>query len=105
VFLHAKKEKSSMDIGEMVVHGWKFKLVDEGLSITSEQDSNVHVELEAKAAYSLLDYLYQNRDDLSVAALGDQTVEDDTNKVTSGSAFDTGGSESAADHGVSSRGL
>ena len=94
-----------MDIGEMVVHGWKFKLVDEGLSITSEQDPNVHVDLEAKAAYSLLDYLYQNREDLSVTALGDQKVEDDTNKVTSGSAFDTGGSDSAADHGVSSRGL
>ena len=51
-----------MDIGEMVVHGWKFKLVDDKLSITSEQDPNVHLELEAKAAFSLLDYLYQYRE-------------------------------------------
>ncbi len=39
-----------MDIGEMVVHGWKFHLVNDELTITSEQDPNVHVELEAKAA-------------------------------------------------------
>src|SRR5437588_7967428 len=84
-----EKEESSMDIGEMVVHGWKFKLVDDELSITSEQDPNVHVDLEAKAAYSLLDYLYQYRDDLAVAALGSQVLEEGegTSKVASGSIF------------------
>ncbi|MFL5591605.1 MAG: hypothetical protein ACJ8DI_28670, partial [Ktedonobacteraceae bacterium] len=85
------KEESSMDIGEMVVHGWKFHLVNDELSITSEQDPNVHVELEAKAAYSLLDYLYQYRDDLAVAALGSQVLEEGTSRVTSGSASDTSG--------------
>ena len=83
-----------MDIGEMVVHGWKFKLVDDKLSITSEQDPNVHLELEAKAAFSLLDYLYQYRDDLALAAKGGEESEEDSNRVTSGSAFATGASDS-----------
>ncbi len=97
-----------MDIGEMVVHGWKFKLVDDELSITSEQEPNVHVELEAKAAYSLLDYLYQYRDDLAVAALGSQVLEEGegTSRVTSGSAFDTSGpSSTTPGQELSSRGL
>ena len=94
-----------MDIGEMAVHGWKFKLVDEGLSITSEEDPNVHVELEAKAAYSLLDYLYRYRDDLAVAALGSQVLEEGTSRVTSGSAFDASGPSSSSGEELSSRGL
>ncbi|MFL5654895.1 MAG: hypothetical protein ACJ8CB_12070 [Ktedonobacteraceae bacterium] len=83
-----------MDIGEMVVHGWKFKLVDDKLSITSEQDPNVHLELEAKAAFSLLDYLYQYRDDLALAAKGSEESEEDSNRVASGSAFTTSASDS-----------
>lgn len=94
-----------MDIGEMAVHGWKFKLVDEVLSITSEEDPNVHVELEAKAAYSLLDYLYQYRDDLAVAALGSQVMEEGTSRVTSGSAFDASGSSGSSGQELTSRGL
>ena len=94
-----------MDIGEMVVHGWKFKLVEDELSITSEQDPNVHVDLEAKAAYSLLDYLYQYRDDLAVAALGSQVLEEGTSRVTSGSAFDTSGPGGSTGQKLSSRGL
>jgi len=57
-----------MDIAEMKAHGWKFQLANDQLSITSEQDPNAHLELSAKAAFSLLDYLYQYRDDLAVAA-------------------------------------
>ena len=94
-----------MDIGEMVVHGWKFHLVNDELSITSEQDPNVHVELEAKAAYSLLDYLYQYRGDLAVATLGSQVLEDGTSRVTSGSAFDSSGPSSTPGQELSSRGL
>ena len=96
-----------MDIGEMVVHGWKFHLANDELSITSEQDPNVHLELEAKAAYSLLDYLYQYRGDLAVATLGSQVLEEGTSRVTSGSAFDTSGPSSTTPPGqeLSSRGL
>jgi hypothetical protein len=83
-----------MDIGEMVVHGWKFKLVDDELSITSEQDPNVHLELEAKAAFSLLDYLYQYRDDLALAAKGGEESEEDRTRVASDSAFATSASDS-----------
>ena len=54
-----------MDVEEMTVHGWKFQLVNEQLSITSEQDPNRHVELSAEAAFSLLDYLYRCRNALA----------------------------------------
>ena len=50
-----------MDVEEMVAHGWKFRLDNGQLTITSEQDANAHVELNAEAAFSLLDYLYQYR--------------------------------------------
>jgi len=52
----------------MNVHGWKFQLVNQELSITSEQDPDVHLELSANAAFSLLDYLYQYRHVLHDAA-------------------------------------
>ena len=57
-----------MDIEAMVVHGWRFQLHNQQLTITSEQDPNMHLELLAPAALSLLDYLYQYRDDLAAAA-------------------------------------
>jgi hypothetical protein len=53
-----------MDIEPIVVHGWKFELTNNQLSITSEQDNNQHVQLNARAAYSLLDYLYRYRNNL-----------------------------------------
>jgi hypothetical protein len=53
-----------MNVAPMNVHGWKFELVNSQLLITSEQDAHAHLELSAQAAYSLLDYLYQYRDDL-----------------------------------------
>ena len=93
-----------MDIGEMVVHGWKFKLVDDELSITSEQDPNVHLELEAKAAFSLLDYLYQYRDDLALAAKGGEESEEESKRVASGSGFATSASDSTTSE-IRPRGL
>jgi hypothetical protein len=54
-----------MDVEEMTAHGWRFRLANEQLEITSEQDPNVHVELNAEAAFSLLDYLYQYRNALA----------------------------------------
>lgn len=54
-----------MDVDEMVVHGWKFRLSNGELVITSAQDANAHVELSSEAAFSLLDYLYRYRNALS----------------------------------------
>jgi hypothetical protein len=53
-----------MNVAPMNVHGWKFELANSKLLITSEPDAHTHLELSAQAAYSLLDYLYQYRDDL-----------------------------------------
>lgn len=57
-----------MNVAPMIVHGWKFELTDSGLSIAHEQDANAHLRLGAQATFSLLDYLYQYRDDLYEAA-------------------------------------
>jgi len=71
----------------MNVHGWKFQLVNQGLLITSERDSDVHVELNARAAYSLLDYLYQHRNALHDAAVAE--TEHDVNETTPSSLHDS----------------
>ena len=49
----------------MVVHGWKFQMVNQHLEITAEQGPAAHVELSAEAAFSLLDYLYRYRNYLA----------------------------------------
>jgi len=54
-----------MDQEPMVVHGWKFQMVNQHLEITAENNPAEHVELSAEAAFSLLDYLYRYRDDLA----------------------------------------
>ena len=56
-----------MQIDPMIVHGWRFEFSDSQLLITSEDDSQ-HIELNARATFSLLGYLYQYRDDLHDAA-------------------------------------
>jgi len=63
--MSSRKEEKHMDVDEMVAHGWKFRLSNGELVITSEQDANTHVELSSEAAFSLLDYLYQYRNALS----------------------------------------
>lgn len=54
-----------MDQEPMRVHGWKFHMANQQLEITSEQNPAEHVELNAEAAFSLLDYLYRYRDYLA----------------------------------------
>lgn len=57
-----------MDRAELIAHGWKFRLINRKLTITSEQDPSQHVEISAQAAFSLLNYLYQYRADVASAA-------------------------------------
>jgi hypothetical protein len=56
-----------MDIAPMIVHGWKFEFKDSQLIISTE-DGSQQATLSALAAFSLLDYLYQYRDELHDAA-------------------------------------
>ena len=70
-----------MDIAPINADGWKFEVTDSKLSITSEQNNNVHVQLSAKSAFSLLDYLYHARDELAAAAEEETTEEIETNKA------------------------
>lgn len=57
-----------MNVAPIIAHGWKFEFADSQLIITSEQESHMHVQLSANAAFSLLDYLYHERNDLQEAA-------------------------------------
>lgn len=70
-----------MNVPPMIVHGWKFELADSKLLITPEQDENAQLQLNARAAYSLLDYLYQYRDDLYEATRGEASEEVEQRKV------------------------
>lgn len=56
-----------MNIAPMIVHGWKFEFTDSHLLISAE-DGSQQVNLSARAAFSLLDYLYQYREDVHNAA-------------------------------------
>jgi hypothetical protein len=56
-----------MNIAPMIVHGWKFEFTDSQLLISTE-DGSQQMKLSARAAFSLLDYLYQHRDDVHDAA-------------------------------------
>jgi len=53
-----------MDIGPIVAHGWKFELSGSQLILASEENPQMQLQMSAEAAYSLLNYLYQYRDDL-----------------------------------------
>jgi hypothetical protein len=70
-----------MNVEPMTVHGWKFKLTNSNLLITSEQDAHSHLQLSAQAAYSLLDYLYQYRDDLYEATRQEANEEVEQRKA------------------------
>ncbi|MEO8957017.1 MAG: hypothetical protein ABI396_03630 [Ktedonobacteraceae bacterium] len=70
-----------MDIAEMKVHDWRFQLINNQLLITSEQNPDAHLELSAHAAFSLLDYLYQYRDDLSAAAKDEEKAINTTEQA------------------------
>lgn len=75
-----------MNVEPMIVHGWKFELTNSNLLITSEQDAHSHLQLSAQAAYSLLDYLYQYRDDLYEATRQEATEEVEQRKAESGTS-------------------
>jgi len=56
-----------MNIAPMNVHGWNFEFDNSQLVISAE-DNSQQLRLNARAAFSLLGYLYQYRDDLRDAA-------------------------------------
>ena len=70
-----------MNIAPIITHGWKFEIADSKLSITSEENNNLHLQLSANAAFSLLDYLYHERDELQEAAERETTEEIEINKA------------------------
>lgn len=69
-----------MNIAPMIVHGWKFEFNDSRLLISAE-DGSQQVSLNARAAFSLLDYLYQNRDDVHDAAAQEEEGQVSQNKT------------------------
>jgi hypothetical protein len=60
--------ENTTNVAPMNVHGWKFEFANSELQIASEDDPNAHVTLNAQAAFSLLDYLYQHREEINAAA-------------------------------------
>jgi len=70
-----KRKERSMDIAPIIVDDWKFEVTDSKLSITSEQNNNLHMQLSAKAAFSLLNYLYEERNYLQEAAQRETSEE------------------------------
>lgn len=53
-----------MNIAPVVAHGWKFELSGSQLLIASEENPQMQLQIPAQVAFSLLNYLYQYRDDL-----------------------------------------
>ena len=76
-----KRKESSMNIAPIFVDGWKFEVTDSKLSITSEQNNNLHMQLSAKAALWLLNYLYEERNYLQEAAQQETTEEVEMKKT------------------------
>ena len=66
-----------MNIAPVVEHGWKFELSGSHLILTSEENPQMQLEMNARAAFSLLNYLYQYREGLhdEAAKLEDEQVE------------------------------
>jgi hypothetical protein len=76
----------------MIVHGWKFEFNDSQLLISAE-DGSQQVKLSARAAFSLLDYLYQYRDDVHDAAAQEEERQVLQSKVEPGHEIDVAQSE------------
>jgi hypothetical protein len=64
----APTTENTTNVAPMNVHGWRFEFVNSELQITSEDDPNTQVTLNAQATFSLLDYLYQYREKIHEAA-------------------------------------
>lgn len=60
--------ENTTNVAPMNVHGWRFEFVNAELRIVCEDDPNAQVCLNAQAAFSLLDYLYQYREKIHEAA-------------------------------------
>jgi len=65
--------ENTTNIAPRNVHGWRFEFVNSELQIVSEDDPDARVNLNAQAAFSLLDYLYQYREKIHEAT--QQTTE------------------------------
>ena len=61
-------------------NGWEFNLVDGVLFITAEQPEKGQLALSAKAAYDLIEFLYQHHEALYEAA---HPQEETTQKLPS----------------------
>ena len=70
-----------MNVAPIIANGWKFEIADSKLSITSEQNNNLHMQLSAKAALWLLNYLYEERNYLQEAAQQETTEEVEMKKT------------------------
>ena len=64
----APTTENTTNIAPMNVHGWRFEFVNSELHIVSEDDPDAQVNLNAQAAFSLLDYLYQYREKIHETA-------------------------------------
>ncbi|HJT59954.1 MAG TPA: hypothetical protein VJ761_25825 [Ktedonobacteraceae bacterium] len=60
--------ESATNVAPMDVHGWRFEFVNSELQIVSEDDPNTQINLNAQAAFSLLNYLYEYREKIREAA-------------------------------------
>lgn len=83
-----------MNIAPVTVHGWKFEFNNSQLTISAE-DGSQQLRLNARAAFSLLGYLYQYRDDLHDAAgqEEDEQVEQQKKEPASAHQVDVAQSE------------
>ena len=70
-----------MNVAPITADGWTFEIVNSKLSITSEQNTNLHLQISANAAFSLLNYLYSERNELSEAAQQETNEEVDVKKA------------------------
>jgi hypothetical protein len=69
-----------MNVAPIIADAWKFEFADSQLAITSEQESHLRVQLSANAAFALLNYLYQERNDLQEAAQRETSEEAENKK-------------------------
>jgi hypothetical protein len=70
-----------MNVAPISVDGWKLEITDSKLSITSEENNNVHIQLSARAAFWLLNYLYQERNELQEASQRETAEEVEMKKA------------------------
>ena len=64
----APTTENTTNVAPMNVYGWRFEFVNSELQIASDDEPNSQVTLNAQAAFSLLDYLYQYREKINEAS-------------------------------------